>query len=58
MKQYVDIRGSGEGVTTLSGPDSSANLAGSAVVSGADNATLSMLSLNATGGPRLLHRHI
>ncbi len=50
MKPYVDIIGSGEGATILKGPGSSSGLASSAVVAGADNAALSMLSIRATGG--------
>lgn len=51
MKPYVDISGSGENVTHLTGPISTSNGdATSAVVAGANHATLSNLSISNTGG--------
>ncbi|MCX5869451.1 MAG: hypothetical protein NTY00_02210 [Deltaproteobacteria bacterium] len=51
MKPYVDITGSGENVTLLTGAISTTNPdATSAVVKGANHATLSNLSISNTGG--------
>lgn len=51
MKPYVDITGSGENVTLLTGAISSGNPdATSAIVKGANHATLSNLSISNTGG--------
>jgi hypothetical protein len=51
MKPYVDITGSGENVTLLTGAISTTNPdATSAIVKGANHATLSNLSISNTGG--------
>jgi hypothetical protein len=51
MKPYVDITGSGENVTKLTGAISTANLdAFSAIVSGANDSVLSSLTVENTGG--------
>jgi len=51
MKEYVDIVGSGENVTRLTGGISSGTQsATSAIISGANNATLSSLTVENTGG--------
>lgn len=50
MKPFVTISGSGQDATTLTGAISSSTVATSAIVSGADNATLSNLTIVNTGG--------
>ena len=51
MKAYVDIVGSGENVTKLQGAISTSNHdASSAIISGANNAALSSLTVQNTGG--------
>jgi hypothetical protein len=50
MKPYVDISGSGEYITKLAGAISSTDTATSAIVKGANHATLSNLSISNTGG--------
>lgn len=51
MKEYVDVSGSGETVTWLMGAISSTNIdETAAIVKGANNATLSNLSVSNTGG--------
>jgi len=51
MKPYVDISGSGENITSLTGAISSANLdETAAIVKGANHTTLSNLSISNTGG--------
>jgi hypothetical protein len=50
MKSYVDIVGSGENVTTLTGPISTGNSSSSAIISGANNSSLSSLTVENTGG--------
>lgn len=50
MKPYVDIVGSGEDVTKLTGTISTDNPGTSAIISGADHSTLSSLTVVNTGG--------
>jgi hypothetical protein len=50
MKPYVDISGSGENITKLTGAISNTNEVTSAIIKGANHATLSNLSINNTGG--------
>lgn len=50
MKPYVTIAGSGQDVTILTGAISSDAYSSSTIVSGADNATLSDLTIDNTGG--------
>jgi hypothetical protein len=50
MKPYVDISGSGENVTKLTGAISSATAETSMTVKGANHTTLSNLSISNTGG--------
>lgn len=51
MKEHVDISGSGENVTILTGEISGAYIdASSAIISGADQSTLSALTVKNTGG--------
>jgi len=50
MKPYVDITGSGENVTKITGTISSGAPSTSAIISGANNSTLSSLTVENTGG--------
>jgi hypothetical protein len=50
MKPYVSITGSGQGITILTGAISSDTSADAAIVAGADNATLTNLTVENTGG--------
>ena len=50
MTPYVDIAGSGENVTKITGAISTAAAETSAIVLGANNATLSSLNVENTGG--------
>ena len=50
MKPFVTISGSGRNATTLTGAISLGNATNSAVISGADNATLRGLTVENTGG--------
>jgi hypothetical protein len=50
MKPYVDISGSGEYITKLAGAISSTDTTTSAIVKGANHATLSNLCISNTGG--------
>jgi len=50
MQEYVDIVGSGENLTKIKGAISTGAFASSAIISGADNSTLSSLTVENTGG--------
>jgi hypothetical protein len=50
MKEYVDIVGSGENVTRLTGAISTGSLVSSAIISGVSKSTLSSLTVENTGG--------
>ena len=50
MKEWVDIAGSGENVTKIKGAISTVSIPTSAIVSGSNNAALSSLTVENTGG--------
>lgn len=50
MKPYIDISGTGENVTVLTGAISNGSFITSAIIKGANHATLSNLSVSNTGG--------
>jgi len=50
MKEHVDIAGSGENVTKLKGAISTDQFSSSAIVHGANNAALTSIALENTGG--------
>jgi hypothetical protein len=50
MKPYVDISGSGENITKITGAISGSDLATSSIIKGANHTTLSNLSISNVGG--------
>jgi len=50
MKEYVDIAGCGENVTTVTGALSTCSYVSSAIISGADHCALTSLNVENTGG--------